>query len=73
MSRIKQGHVDAGGVRYGYEIHGEGAPLLLRQRVLGMMDMFAPVRGRLVERRQVIAATSTAPAAPCSPTVRSIS
>ena len=55
MKQIKKGHVEADGVRYGYEIHGEGVPLLLLHGGFGTMDMFAPVRGRLAERRQVIA------------------
>jgi pimeloyl-ACP methyl ester carboxylesterase len=55
MNQIKKGHVEADGVRYGYEIHGEGAPLLLLHGGFATMDMFAPIRGRLVERRQVIA------------------
>jgi pimeloyl-ACP methyl ester carboxylesterase len=54
MSLIKRGHIEADGVRYGYEIHGEGAPLLLLHGGFGTMDMFASVRGRLAERRQVI-------------------
>jgi pimeloyl-ACP methyl ester carboxylesterase len=29
MTEIRKGQVEAGGVRYGYEIHGTGAPLLL--------------------------------------------
>jgi len=29
MTGLKRGHVEAGGVRYGYEIHGTGMPLLL--------------------------------------------
>src|SRR5262249_4721355 len=52
---IKKGHVEADDVRYGYEIHGEGVPLLLLHGGFGTMDMFAPVRSRLAERRQVIA------------------
>jgi hypothetical protein len=28
MTEIKKGHVEAGGVRYGYEIHGAGAPAI---------------------------------------------
>ena len=55
MNPIKAGHVEAGGVRYGYEIHGSGAPLLLLHGGFGSMDMFRPVLGRLSEGRQVIA------------------
>jgi pimeloyl-ACP methyl ester carboxylesterase len=54
MKAIRKGHVEAGGVRYGYEIHGAGAPLLLLHGGFGTLDMFAPVMGRLA-RRQVIA------------------
>ena len=54
MDQIK-GHVEAGGVRYGYEIHGEGAPLLLLHGGLGTMETFGPVLGRLTAHRQVIA------------------
>ncbi|CEJ13163.1 Haloacetate dehalogenase H-1 [bacterium YEK0313] len=54
MSQIRKGHAEAGGVRYGYEIHGEGAPLLLLHGGFGTMDMVAPLRDRLAERRRVI-------------------
>ncbi len=55
MTEIKKGHVEAGGVRYGYEIHGAGAPLLLLHGGFGTLEMFGPVLGSLAERRQVIA------------------
>jgi len=55
MEPVKKGHVEAGGVRYGYEIHGAGAPLLLLHGGFGTMEMFAPVLGRLTESRQVVA------------------
>jgi pimeloyl-ACP methyl ester carboxylesterase len=55
MNQIKKGHVEADGVRYGYEIHGEGAPLLLLHGGFGTIEMFGPALGRLAERRQVIA------------------
>ena len=55
MTGIKRGHVEAGGVRYGYEIHGAGAPLLLLHGGFGSLEMFGPVLGSLAERRQVIA------------------
>jgi pimeloyl-ACP methyl ester carboxylesterase len=55
MSEIKKGHVEAGGVRYGYEIHGAGAPLLLLHGGFGTLEMFGPVLGRLAEHHQVIA------------------
>lgn len=55
MNQIDKGCVEAGGVRYGYEIHGAGPPLLLLHGGFGTLDMFGPVLGRLAERRQVIA------------------
>ncbi|TCS12889.1 alpha/beta hydrolase [Caulobacter sp. BK020] len=60
MNPINKGQVEAGGVRYGYEIHGPqvqgaGAPLLLLHGGFGTMEMFGPVLGRLAERRPVIA------------------
>ena len=55
MTEIKKGHVEAGGVRYGYEIHGAGAPLLLLHGGFGTLEMFGPVLDSLAERRQVIA------------------
>ncbi|HEY6456351.1 MAG TPA: hypothetical protein VIY90_13845 [Steroidobacteraceae bacterium] len=51
MSAITKGHIEAGGVRYGYEIHGEGAPLLLLHGGFGTIEMFGPVLSRLAERR----------------------
>ena len=55
MTEIKKGHVEAGGVRYGYEIHGTGTPLLLLHGGFGTLDMFGPVLHSLAQRRQVIA------------------
>lgn len=55
MIEIKKGHVEAGGVRYGYEIHGKGEPLLLLHGGFGTFEMFGPVLARLAEERQVIA------------------
>lgn len=55
MSEVTKGHVEAGGVRYGYEIHGTGAPLLLLHGGFGTTEMFGPVLAQLAERRQVIA------------------
>lgn len=51
----KAGYVEAGGVRYYYEIRGEGAPLLLLHGGLGSTDMFAPIYPALTAKRQVIA------------------
>jgi pimeloyl-ACP methyl ester carboxylesterase len=55
MSKDQAGHVEAGGVRYGYAISGAGEPLLLLHGGFGTMEMFGPVLGRLEARRQVIA------------------
>jgi pimeloyl-ACP methyl ester carboxylesterase len=55
VNEIKTGYVEAGGVHYGYEIHGAGAPLLLLHGGFGTMDMFRPILGRLAERHRVIA------------------
>ena len=51
----KSGHVAANGIRYAYEIRGEGEPLLLLHGGLGTMDMFAPIMPALTEAREVIA------------------
>jgi pimeloyl-ACP methyl ester carboxylesterase len=50
----KSGYVRANGIDYYYEIHGEGAPLLLLHGGLGSIDMFGPVLPMLAEHRQVI-------------------
>jgi pimeloyl-ACP methyl ester carboxylesterase len=50
----KRGHVEANGIRYYYEIHGQGEPLLLLHGGLGSIDMFGPVLPMLAESRQVI-------------------
>ena len=50
----KSGRIDANGVRYYYEIHGRGEPLLLLHGGLGSIDMFGPVLASLAETRQVI-------------------
>jgi pimeloyl-ACP methyl ester carboxylesterase len=55
MNQIQKGHVEAGGVRYGYEIHGDGPPLLLLHGGFGTMEMFGAVLGRLTARHRVIA------------------
>jgi pimeloyl-ACP methyl ester carboxylesterase len=48
------GRVEANGIAYHYEIHGEGEPLLLLHGGLGTIDMFAPILPILAARRQVI-------------------
>jgi pimeloyl-ACP methyl ester carboxylesterase len=52
---VKSGYIEANGVRYYYEIHGEGQPLLLLHGGLGSIDMFRPVLPAFMARRQVIA------------------
>jgi pimeloyl-ACP methyl ester carboxylesterase len=49
------GYVEANGVRYYYEIHGEGEPLLLLHGGLGSIQMFGPVLPALAADRKVIA------------------
>lgn len=51
----KTGYVEANGVRYYYEVRGEGPPLLLLHGGLGSIDMFAPVMPALAAKHQVIA------------------
>jgi pimeloyl-ACP methyl ester carboxylesterase len=51
----KSGHIEADGVNYYYEIHGQGEPLLLLHGGLGTIDMFEPILPALSEGRQVIA------------------
>lgn len=52
---VRSGYVPANGVRYYYEVHGEGEPLLLLHGGLGSIQMFGPVLPRLAAHRQVIA------------------
>jgi pimeloyl-ACP methyl ester carboxylesterase len=51
----KAGQLEVNGVRYYYEVHGRGEPLLLLHGGLGSIDMFGPVLPILAEGRQVIA------------------
>jgi pimeloyl-ACP methyl ester carboxylesterase len=51
----RQGHVLANGVRYYYEIHGQGEPLLVLHGGLGTIDMFGLVLPEFTAERQVIA------------------
>jgi pimeloyl-ACP methyl ester carboxylesterase len=48
------GRVEANGVDYYHELHGEGEPLLLLHGGLGSIDMFGPVLPILAEHREVI-------------------
>lgn len=50
----ESGRVEANGIDYYYEIHGEGEPLLLLHGGLGSIDMFGPVLPMLAEGRRVI-------------------
>jgi pimeloyl-ACP methyl ester carboxylesterase len=52
--RSEAGHIEAGGIRYYYEIHGKGEPLLLLHGGLGSAGMFAPILPVLAENRKVI-------------------
>jgi pimeloyl-ACP methyl ester carboxylesterase len=51
----KSGRVEANGIDYYYEIHGQGEPLLLLHGGLGTIDMFDPILPALAANRQVIA------------------
>ena len=50
----RTGYAQANGVRYYYEIHGQGEPLLLLHGGLGSIQMFGPVLPLLAQGRQVI-------------------
>jgi pimeloyl-ACP methyl ester carboxylesterase len=50
----KSGYVEANGLKYYYQIHGKGEPLLLLHGGLGQIEMFAPVLPMLTKNRQVI-------------------
>ena len=52
---VKSGYVDANGLSYYYEIHGQGEPLLVLHGGLGSIDVFAPLPPNRAEHRQVIA------------------
>lgn len=59
QAAAKSGYVEAGGVRYYYEVHGREtrgrAPLLLLHGGLGSIDMFRPLLPTFAADRQVIA------------------
>lgn len=50
----KSGYVEAGGIRYYYEVRGEGPPMLLLHGGLGAGDMFTPLFPALTAKHQVI-------------------
>ena len=50
----KSGLVAANGIKYYYEVHGQGEPLLLLHGGLGSIDMFGPNLAALARTRQVI-------------------
>jgi pimeloyl-ACP methyl ester carboxylesterase len=50
----RSGYVQANGVSYYYEVHGQREPLLLLHGGLGSIDMFGPVLPLLAQGRQVI-------------------
>lgn len=52
---VRKGHVAANGVRYYYEVHGQGEPLLLLHGGLGSIELFEPAVPELAATRQVIA------------------
>jgi pimeloyl-ACP methyl ester carboxylesterase len=49
------GYIQANGVDYYYEVHGQGEALLVLHGGLGSIEMFGPVLPALAEHRQVIA------------------
>src|SRR5262245_17949620 len=52
---MRDGYVTANGVRYYYQVHGSGEPLLLLHGGLGQIEMFGPVLPALARNRAVIA------------------
>jgi pimeloyl-ACP methyl ester carboxylesterase len=52
---VKSGYASVNGLKYYYEIHGKGEPLLLLHGGLFSIDFFGPVLPMLTENRQVIA------------------
>src|SRR6478735_2922125 len=54
-STTKSGYAPANGIKYYYEISGQGEPLLLLHGGLGSIDMFKPIMPAFTEHRQIIA------------------
>lgn len=54
-AQARSGYVNANGLRYYYEIHGQGEPLLLLHGGLGSTGMFGPLLPELAKGREVIA------------------
>ncbi len=50
---MKSGRIEANGISYYYEIHGQGEPLLLLHGGLGSIGMFEPDLAALARERQV--------------------
>jgi pimeloyl-ACP methyl ester carboxylesterase len=55
QAKPKGAYAEANGLRYYYEIHGKGEPLLLLHGGLGSIDMFGPALPALAKSRRVIA------------------
>jgi pimeloyl-ACP methyl ester carboxylesterase len=55
LTKSNNGYVTANGVKYYYEIHGNGEPLLLLHGGLGSIEMFEPDLKTLAKNRTVIA------------------
>src|SRR5687768_16569269 len=53
-STAQNGYIQANGVRYYFEVHGQGEPLLLLHGGLGSIEMFGTVLPQLARQRQVI-------------------
>lgn len=53
-SPARSGHVAVHGVKYYYEVRGQGEPVLLLHGGLGSIDMFGPLLPHLAKTRQVI-------------------
>ncbi len=51
---VKSGRIDVDGIKYHYQIRGQGEPLLLLHGGLGSVDMFAPILPVLAAKRQII-------------------